>query len=135
MGYVREIAVLVPLLSMGVQAHAQTLSAEGSSYESLEIVEPADGQSLWHIGGILDVRLRVEPPLRPGDRLRVYYDEDLVEDVPDGVLELRLHDVWRGEHTLAASVEDAGGHVLIESPTITFYVHQTSLYSPQRRRR
>jgi hypothetical protein len=104
-------------------------------YESLEIVEPTEGVTLWHIGGVLDVRLRLEPGLRRGHRLRVYYDGELAEGVPGDALEFQLSEVWRGEHTLRATVEDGDGRVLIESPTVTFYVQQTGLFSPQRRRR
>ncbi len=130
-----KLALLLAIGCLVLQSHGEPATAQQHVYESLLVVQPEDGETLWNIGGNLDVRLRLEPALRPGDRVRVHYDREPVARWPDDALEFRLGEVWRGEHTLQAFVEDRDGRPLIESPIVNFYVHQTTIHSPQRRRR
>lgn len=107
---------------------------DAQRYESLEVAQPAEEEVLWNIGGNLNVQLSLSPSLRSGHRVRVYYDGERLEELPGTSLSFQLTEVWRGEHTLRAEVIDREGNVLIESPTRTFYVQQTSIQNPQRRR-
>ncbi|CAN5266797.1 DUF4124 domain-containing protein [soil metagenome] len=96
-------------------------------YDSVIVVSPREGQTLWNIGGKLDVGLSVVPRLRPEDELRVIYDGNAVE--AEG-LTFTLPDVYRGTHTLRAMVVGSQGEVLAESDIVTFYVHQTTILTP-----
>lgn len=97
------------------------------AYEALRIVAPAAEETLWNIEGQLTVRLDLQPPLRSGDQVRVYFDG---RAIPTNGLQLQLDEVWRGTHNLQAEVVDAQGQLLIRSEPIRFYVHQTSIQNP-----
>ncbi|MCC5861806.1 MAG: DUF4124 domain-containing protein [Gammaproteobacteria bacterium] len=109
-------------------------AAPPTAYESLEIIQPGQEETLWNIGGILNVSVRTRPALRADHRLQVVYDGQALEPLPAGVTSFELTDVWRGEHTLKATIVNADGQVLAESPSRTFYVQQTSIQQPQRQR-
>lgn len=96
-------------------------------YESLAIVQPAPEETLWNIGGQLTVRLSLQPVLRPGDRVRVYYDGERRE--VQG-LQFELQEVWRGTHNLQAEVVSEAGELMIRSEPVRFYVQQTSIINP-----
>jgi len=103
-----------------------------ASYTRLSIVAPEEGEMLWNIGGELRARVEFEPPLRGGHQLRVYLDGQRVNGIPQASGELTIGEVFRGEHTLRASIVDSGGRELVSSATITFYVQQASLLNPNR---
>ncbi len=95
-------------------------------YSSISFVSPDNEETLWNIGGVLNVQLAVTPRLRPGHKVRVYFDgepRDLVS------LVFPINEVWRGEHTLQAEVLDRNDQLLIRSEMIRFYVQQTSVLS------
>lgn len=94
------------------------------SYESLNISTPQSEQTLWNIGGTLEVSLNLQPALRPDDRVRIYFDgEPQMVDA----LQFELTEVWRGEHNLQAEVLDSTGALMIRSEPLRFFVQQTSV--------
>lgn len=95
-------------------------------YESLTITRPAQEQTLWNIEGQLDVAAAVQPPLQPGHALQFYLDGRMAAATP-GASQTRFTEVYRGEHTLQVEVVDASGRSLVSSPTLTFFVRQTSI--------
>lgn len=94
------------------------------SYESLTVSSPQSEQTLWNIGGTLEVSLNLQPALRPDDRVRIYFDGEpqLVD-----ALQFKLTEVWRGEHNLQAEVLDSTGALMIRSEPLRFFVQQTSV--------
>ena len=98
------------------------------SYTSLSVASPAAEQTLWNIGGQLTVNLSLQPGLRDGDRVRLYFDGTASETQLG--LSFQLQEVWRGEHNLQAEVIDANGQLMIRSEPIRFYVQQTSVLNP-----
>jgi Domain of unknown function (DUF4124) len=98
------------------------------SYTSLSVASPAAEQTLWNIGGQLTVNLSLQPGLRSGDRVRLYFDGTPTETQLG--LSFQLQEVWRGEHNLQAEVIDANGQLMIRSEPIRFYVQQTSVLNP-----
>lgn len=104
-------------------------------YSRLTIVSPGDGETLWNIGGELNVRVTADPELQAGHELQVYLDGKRVEGVAQGGGQFTIPDVYRGEHTLRASIADDQGGELMSSATIVFYVHQASLLNPNRPQR
>lgn len=95
-------------------------------YQTLTITRPAQEQTLWNIEGQLDVAAAVQPPLQPGHALQFYLDGQMAAAAP-GANQTRFLEVYRGEHTLRAEVVDASGRSLVSSPTLTFFVRQTSI--------
>lgn len=109
-------------------------AAPATPYSRLNIISPGDGETLWNIGGDLNVQVAAEPELQGGHELHVYLDGKRVEGVPQGNGQFTIGDVFRGEHTLRASIVDDRGSELMSSATIVFYVHQASLLNPNRPR-
>jgi hypothetical protein len=99
----------------------------GPGYQRLEIVQPTAEQTLWNIGGRLTVQLSLQPALKPGDRVRVYFDGE-PREVPG--LQFELTEVWRGAHNLQAEVVNEAGQPVIRSEPVRFYVQQTSIINP-----
>jgi hypothetical protein len=96
-------------------------------YDSLTVASPAAEETLWNIGGELNVSFSLSPALQSGHRVRAYFDGAPVEV---GGLSFQLQEVYRGEHNLQAEVVDATGKVMIRSQPSRFYVQQTSLLRP-----
>jgi hypothetical protein len=97
------------------------------SYESLVVASPAAEQTLWNIGGLLNVSLALSPALRPGHQVRVYFDGNPREV---SGLSFQLQEVYRGAHNLQAEVLDENGRLMIRSQPSRFYVQQTSILRP-----
>ena len=97
-------------------------------YDTLEIAGPAAEETLWNIGGVLNVSLNLQPALKPGHQLRVYFDGN-----PQQVnsAQFQLQEVYRGVHNLQAEVLDENGQLLIRSQPIRFYVQQTTIVNPR----
>jgi hypothetical protein len=99
-----------------------------AGYEALEIAAPASEETLWNIGGVLNVSLTLQPALKQGHQLRVYFDGN-----PQAVnsTQFQLQEVYRGVHNLQAEVLDENGQLLIRSPPNRFYVQQTTIVNPR----
>ena len=109
-------------------AEAQRAAASTPfSYESLSFTSPSPEQTLWNIGGTLNVSIALSPALRASDQVRLYFDGEA--QTIDG-LQTELQEVWRGTHNLQAEIVDANGALMIRSDPIRFYVQQTSILNP-----
>ena len=107
-----------------------TTSAARQKYTEFAIVQPADGATLWNIGGVVPVRLRLDPALRPGHGVAVYLDDRRIDEVAPTAADFELKDVYRGTHLLVAVVHDEGRTSLQEA-AVTFHVQQTSIAKPK----
>lgn len=93
-------------------------------YESLEVASPGAEETLWNIGGVLNVSLALSPPLQPGHQVRVYFDGK-PRIVPG--TSFQLNEVWRGAHNLQAEIIDETGRLMIRSRPNRFYVQQNTV--------
>ena len=108
--------------------------AEGLEwYSRLAILSPVNEETIWNNQGNLDVALAVEPRMRQGDRINLYLDGDPVSGLPPNATRFTINRVFRGGHTLRATIVDQNGAELFSSDTLQFYVRQTSLLNPQNR--
>jgi hypothetical protein len=120
-----------PVSATRRSAETEPAAAEPAfSYESLEIVSPAQEEVLWNIEGEMAVSMRLQPRLQPGHSLSLFLDDQPVEGLQPGSTRARLSGVYRGVHVLRAEVADRGGQVLLASQPVTFAVQQTSVLSP-----
>src|SRR5262245_43919211 len=55
-------------------------AASATQYQLLEFFEPENDETFFGTDAVVTVRLRSEPDLATGDRLRVYLDGKLLED-------------------------------------------------------
>ena len=103
-----------------------------AAYQAVEVVSPADQETLWNIGTVLTVQVRFQPALQQGHRYDLLYDgqrRNLNTTNPRAT----LGDVFRGQHTLQVVVLDAAGTDVARSPARTFFVQQTSVLNPSSR--
>jgi hypothetical protein len=94
------------------------------SYETIEISSPAPEETLWNLGGVLNVSLNVQPGLRPGHRVRVYFDG--TAQMVNGS-SFQIQEVYRGVHNLQAEVLDENGKLMGRSQPNRFYVQQNTI--------
>jgi hypothetical protein len=100
-----------------------------SPYRAINIVSPAQQETLWNTGGNLNVQVALEPRLQPSHRLDLMLDGQRRNLNATG-LQLSIQEVFRGVHTLSAVIVDASGMEIARSPATTFTVQQTSIQNP-----
>ena len=93
------------------------------------IAYPAGGATVWGAGGELEVRLVVTGGLPEDYRLSVWLDGKEA-DWQGQPPQLRLAQVWRGEHRLRARLLDAGGSELAVSEEVRFFKREPAVVSP-----
>lgn len=103
-------------------------SGTASGYQRLEFASPTAEETLWNIGGDLNVSLNLQPALQSGHRVRVYFDG--VPRMVSGT-QFQLQEVYRGVHNLQAEVLDQNDRLMIRSDPVRFYVQQTTIVNPR----
>lgn len=93
-------------------------------YEALTIQAPGQDETLWNIEGQLDVAVAPQPALQAGHRIQLLLDGQTAAELEPGATRTRLSDVYRGQHTLLARIQDEFGTTLKQSEPVTFYVQQ-----------
>lgn len=101
----------------------------GAPYQVVEIVSPADQETLRNTGGALTVLVRFQPPLRPDHRFDLALDGQR-QNLSASSSRVSLQDVFRGSHTLQLIVTDESGTEITRSEPRTFFVQQTSILNP-----
>ena len=114
----------------------QAASAEpgtaAAAYQAVEVVSPADQETLWNIGTVLPVQVRFQPALQPGHRYDLLLDGQrliLNATTPRAT----VSEVFRGAHSLQVVVIDGAGTEMARSAARTFFVQQTSVLNPNSR--
>jgi hypothetical protein len=119
-----------PAGSLQVAPAADTAPAEAAQpYTRIEVVSPAQQETLWNIEGDLPVQVMLEPALQAGHRFGVYLNGQLI-DLNATSPQLVVPEVYRGAHSLQAVVLDARGTPVVRSLAVMFQVMQTSLMNP-----
>jgi hypothetical protein len=101
-----------------------------TQYQLLEFFEPENDESFFGTDVEVSVRLRSEPELAAGDRLRVYLDGKLLEGQQTG-MEYSLSGLDRGAHSLAAQIVDAQGNERVRAEPLTFHIRQPTVVPAQ----
>ncbi len=94
------------------------------AYEALTIQAPGQDETRWNIEGQLDVAVAPQPALQAGHRIQLLLDGQTAAELEPGVTRTQLSDVYRGQHTLLARIQDEFGTTLMQSDPVTFYVQQ-----------
>ncbi|HEX7235335.1 MAG TPA: DUF4124 domain-containing protein [Gammaproteobacteria bacterium] len=110
-------------------AQASAAGVPGAPYQSIEVVSPAEQETLWNIGTNLPVQVRFQPALQSGHRYDLLLDGQR-RNVNTATPRVTLPDVYRGEHTLQVLVIDSAGTEVMRSPARVFFVQQTSTLNP-----
>ena len=96
-------------------------------YQSMRIVQPEADGTVRSNEGKVPVTIALEPELHRGHRVAVFLDGKAVLGSFDG-LAIELSGIERGTHSVRATVSDAKGKRLIESPTIQFTLRKPGLF-------
>jgi hypothetical protein len=115
----------------GETAQGGTTGAPGAPYQSVEVVSPAEQETLWNIGTNLPVQVRFQPALQPGHRYDLLLDGQR-RNVNTATPRVTLPDVFRGQHSLQVVILDSAGTEVMRSPSRVFFVQQTSTLNPNR---
>jgi hypothetical protein len=118
----------------GNAATPTSAAQPATGYRSFTIASPANEETLWNIGGILNVQVGIEPGLQAGHQIDAYLDGSRVV-IGERGQSFTIPEVYRGMHTVYAVIRDQGGRELRRSPPVTFMVQQTSVQNqanPQR---
>ena len=101
-----------------------------TGYETLAVLQPASGETLWGTGGQVEIAIGISPDLQPRHRLALYLDGELA-DSPIHATRFAIEAVPRGEHTVQAVILDEADRELLRSAPVTFHVQQTSIHYPR----
>jgi hypothetical protein len=115
-----------PATPAGAQPAQGTRAAP---YRAIDISSPAEQQTLWNIGTMLNVQVDMDPPLSTAHRVDLILDGQR-RNLNSASLQMTLADVFRGAHTLQVVVIDATGAEVMRSPTRNFVVQQNSIQNP-----
>jgi hypothetical protein len=114
-------------------------AAAAAPYRRLAVAEPEEQGTVHSNTGAFDVRARLNPPLRPGDRIGVTLDGVALPTLFRST-SLRISESdWRGaasgdgEHVLQLTVLDAHGAPLIESTPVRFFIRRATVGGGRRR--
>jgi hypothetical protein len=113
----------------GMQSGPTRQETQAQAYRRFEIVSPAQQETLWNIGGTLNVSVSLDPPLQAGHRIDVYLDGER-RNLGATSTQFSIPEVFRGVHTLQGVIVDESGAEVLRSLAITFMVQQTSILNP-----
>ncbi len=98
-------------------------------YASFAIVAPEPEQTFNDPS--VNVQIEIAPALKANQVIALILDGKVVENQSPAALDFSLTDLPRGAHTVVATVTDTNTGDTKTTPRITFYIHQTSILSPQ----
>ena len=93
---------------------------------SVSILRPQAEETLWNIEGSLEVLVDVQPAADPNASMVFYLDGAKVPGAGGAGDTFVITSVFRGTHTLRAALETSGGAQIAVSPTVRFFVSQTT---------
>ncbi len=97
------------------------------AYSSLVITSPSQEETIWNTGGVITVAVNPTPALRTGHSLNIYYDGSLLAGKSPLATSTQLSGVYRGEHTITATIVDGSGQTLISAEPVTFFYQRTTV--------
>ena len=115
----RERAVSTPQQGNGVEKQQ---GASAFSYTRFSVVSPTHDQGYRANDGNITVRLSLEPGLRTGHAVVLNVDGEDGKQIRTGGMDIALHNLSRGHHTVSAHVVDDAGKGLIKAEPVGFYI-------------
>jgi hypothetical protein len=96
-------------------------------YKGFAIISPENEQSLWSPQGLITLAWQAPHPLQEGMQVRASMDGEQIGLTNDRVIPITK--LERGAHTLEAVLVDARGRTIATAETVTFFIHQPSIYT------
>lgn len=104
-------------------------AAPANPYARIEIVQPANDESIVNTGGRVDVVAVVEPELAPGHLTWFLLDGVRQTELQGGATQATL-EVPRGTHRLSIQITDQAQNVIATSAPVTFHVRLPTVPNP-----
>lgn len=102
-------------------------AAPFAGYQQMRITSPRDGETLWNIGGSLNVGVALIPGLNADHGIVIIMDGRVMTPQPVRSTSVTINEVYRGVHTIVAAVRSPDGQELIASQPIRFVVQQSTV--------
>jgi hypothetical protein len=99
-------------------------------YDSCAVVQPAEDQVLIDVQSVT-IAVQPRPAKRSSDRVEVSLDGQAIKAANPEQEEFQVAPIERGTHIVAATIRDADGKNVCQSPAISFHVRQPSVLAPQ----
>lgn len=112
-------------------AAASAGATEPLGYDVFEVSSPRNEETLWNIATEMSINLSIRPALRPGHRIDLRVDGQPVTEAPTRATQFQIGGVYRGAHSIQATVVDDAGNTVQAAAPVTFYVRQTSIQQPR----
>jgi len=97
------------------------------------LVQPTPEQAFLNAFSVT-VIVKMTPAEPRGSTVALTLDGKPLAGVGGPGTEFTITPIDRGQHSVQASIRNADGQMLCQTPNVTFYVRQPSLLSPQHRR-
>jgi hypothetical protein len=106
-------------------------AASAAQAAEISVVAPTDHETVFSNQGKLTVKLhRVDAP--PGAGVRLVLDGNARPKIHHGDV-IQLHGIYRGSHTVQATLVGADGERLAASAPVSFYMWHASRLFPDRK--
>ncbi len=104
--------------------------ADRFQYQSCSIAQPTADQTFINPESV-SIAVRLVPDLRPGDLVSISVDG---KQLSSGQMSARLAPVFRGSHSVTATVRDSAGTIVCSAPALVFHVKQPTVTQGNRAR-
>lgn len=106
-------------------AGATPPASEPQGYGSFRITSPGDGDAIRDNAGSVNVAVKLEPPLRSGDRIEILVDGRTVGGGNN--TSITLSGVERGSHRVQAVVKNPAGEIVARSNSVSISLQRRSV--------
>jgi hypothetical protein len=101
-------------------AAASQTNGPTTGYSAFQIGSPTPDQVFWNVQSVT-VSVAIQPGLHPGDLVTITVDGQT--QGPGTALSYTFDDLYRGEHTANATLQETDGSSMIAKP-VTFYIQR-----------
>jgi hypothetical protein len=105
----------------------------GLNYTQFAISSPVPDQTFFG-DDVISVHLALEPALKPDQTITWHLDGKQLEDLGPTATQFTLPPLDRGTYTIAATITDQSTGESASTGSVTFFVRQPSMLSPQHKR-
>jgi Domain of unknown function (DUF4124) len=92
-------------------------------YKTVVITQPSDKNTVRNNDGSLAVSVELEPQLQAHHKVQIVLDGQPAGEA-QAATTFSLKDIYRGTHTVSATVVDGAGATIGESASVTFTMHR-----------
>ncbi|MFH0344845.1 MAG: DUF4124 domain-containing protein [Chromatiales bacterium] len=101
--------------------------AEFAGYKKVEILAPANDETIWDNIGTISVKVGLVPDLQVALGHKVVLSVDGSPSEGAAATDFTIPNMDRGTHSIQATVVDMSGAKLSASPTVTFHLRKHSV--------